>query len=98
MYSGYLSVSGSTRHLHYMFIESQRHPPSDPVVLWFNGGPGCSTMMAVTQEHGPYVVFDGDTYFSFNEWSWNKEANMIYVESPAGIGYSYCLDDFNCNI
>ena len=23
---------------------------------------------------------------------------MLYLESPAYVGYSYCLDDYNCKI
>jgi carboxypeptidase C (cathepsin A) len=45
MYSGYLHVYDSSRNLHYMYIESQRDPVKDPVVVWFNGGPGCSSML-----------------------------------------------------
>lgn len=41
-YSGYLPVSEG-RSLHYVFIGSQ-NTTSDPIVLWFNGGPGCSSL------------------------------------------------------
>jgi hypothetical protein len=47
MYSGYLNVPGTTRNLHYMFVEAQSGPKDAPVVVWFNGGPGCSSMMGM---------------------------------------------------
>lgn len=43
-YSGYLPVS-TTKALHYIFVESQNDPTTDPVVIWFNGGPGCSSLL-----------------------------------------------------
>ena len=89
MYSGYLPVAGTTRNLHYMYLESRSNPVKDPVVIWFNGGPGCSSMLGFMQEHGPYVMEDGTNFFHENEWSWNKEVNMLYIEMPAGVGYSY---------
>ena len=46
-YSGYLSVAGTTRNLHYFYVESQKDPTNDPVVVWFNGGPGCSSMLGM---------------------------------------------------
>ena len=43
-YSGYLDIKDTTtKKLHYVFIGSQ-DKESDPVVLWFNGGPGCSSL------------------------------------------------------
>ena len=90
VYSGYLDIPDTTKSLHYVFVESAQDPANDPVVLWFNGGPGCSSMLAWMQEHGPYVMDDGETTFKQNDYSWNKFANMLYLEAPAGIGFSYC--------
>jgi len=47
-------------------------------------------MLGYLQEHGPYVLEDGATKFHKNDYSWNKEVNMLYIESPAGVGFSYC--------
>ena len=43
-YSGYLTVS-DTKALHYIFVESTGNATADPVVVWFNGGPGCSSLL-----------------------------------------------------
>ena len=48
LYSGYLPINGTKNKLHYMFAESQNKPTTDPVVIWFNGGPGCSSMLGFT--------------------------------------------------
>jgi serine carboxypeptidase-like clade 2 len=50
-------------------------------------------MLAFLQEHGPYVVPDGSNKFIKNPYSWNREANMLYIEQPAGVGFSYCDSD-----
>ena len=91
MYSGYSPILGQTKQLHYLYVDSQSDPNNDPLIVWFNGGPGCSSMLGLTQEHGPYILPDGQTKFVKNEYSWNREANVIYIEAPAGVGYSYCI-------
>ena len=80
-----------------MFVESQKDPKNDPILVWFNGGPGCSSMLGFIQEHGPFVVENGETKFKENKYSWNKEANVLYIESPVGVGYSYAFlqGDYN---
>ena len=45
-YSGYLTA-GETKSLHYVFTESLDSPETDPVIIWFNGGPGCSSMFGL---------------------------------------------------
>lgn len=86
-YSGYLNISDAKR-LHFVFVESQAAPTTDPLLIWFNGGPGCSSMLAFLQEHGPMVVDDGATTILPNPLPWNLNANVLYIESPAGVGFS----------
>ena len=86
-YSGYLNVT-ETKMLHYIYVESMDSPSFDPLVIWFNGGPGCSSMLGFMQEHGPWIIDDGEDYVKPNPFSWNRRANMLYIESPAGVGFS----------
>jgi len=86
-YSGYLNVT-ETKSLHYIYVESMDSPSFDPLVIWFNGGPGCSSMLGFMQEHGPWIIDDGEDYIKPNPYSWNRRANMLYIESPAGVGFS----------
>ena len=86
-YSGFLSVT-PTKQLHYIFIESLDKPATDPVLIWFNGGPGCSSLLGLFQENGPFVIDDGETIIKPNPEPWNKRANLLYIESPAGVGFS----------
>ena len=67
-YSGYLTVS-SSKALHYVFVESMNDPANDPVVIWYNGGPGCSSLLGFFQENGPFVIDDdGSIYENPHPW------------------------------
>lgn len=49
----YVSLKGSPpKNLFYYFVVSERNPVQDPVVLWLNGGPGCSSFDGFVYEHG----------------------------------------------
>jgi len=100
-FSGYIptgSLSGSAGQLHYWFIESENSPATDPVVLWLNGGPGSSSLIGLLTENGQIVTndesltsqIDGVPQVFYNPYSWTKYANMLYLESPKGVGFSYC--------
>ncbi|KAK7286666.1 hypothetical protein RJT34_21829 [Clitoria ternatea] len=89
-YSGYITVDESQqRALFYYFVEAEQDPASKPLVLWLNGGPGCSSVgVGAFAEHGPFQPGDNNVLLK-NDYSWNKEANVLYLESPAGVGFSY---------
>lgn len=42
------------KNLWYYFVESERNASTDPVVIWLNGGPGCSSMDGFIYEHGKF--------------------------------------------
>ncbi|KAG9131132.1 hypothetical protein Leryth_027066 [Lithospermum erythrorhizon] len=88
-YAGYIVVGDQQQSsLFYYFVEAELNPASKPLVLWLNGGPGCSSVGAgAFIEHGPLKV--SGNHLIKNEYSWNKEANMLYLESPAGVGFSF---------
>ncbi|KAM8946654.1 lysosomal protective protein-like [Pelodytes ibericus] len=90
-YSGYLTVPGG-KHLHYWFVEAEKDPSSSPLVLWLNGGPGCSSLDGLLTEHGPFLIQPDGSTLEYNTYSWNKIANVLYLESPAGVGFSYSDD------
>jgi len=45
MFSGYVDITDTTKKIHYLFLESQSDPVDDPLIVWYNGGPGCSSML-----------------------------------------------------
>ncbi|KAL6540865.1 Serine carboxypeptidase-like 29 [Orobanche minor] len=90
-YAGYVTVNkASGRSLFYWFFEADEDPSSKPLVLWLNGGPGCSSIaFGLAEEIGPFhVEKDGKTLYS-NPYSWNKAANILFLDSPVGVGFSY---------
>ncbi|KAK3137202.1 hypothetical protein QOZ80_5BG0449090 [Eleusine coracana subsp. coracana] len=91
MYSGYITVDErSGRALFYWLQEAPAKAQPAPLVLWLNGGPGCSSVAyGASEELGAFRIRpDGATLF-LNKYRWNKEANILFLDSPAGVGFSY---------
>lgn len=70
------------------FFESRNDPENDPVILWLNGGPGCSSMLGMFFELGP-ARMSKDHIPHNNPWSWNSNASVIFLEQPVNVGFSY---------
>ncbi|KAJ9705304.1 hypothetical protein PVL29_003380 [Vitis rotundifolia] len=102
--TGYISVGDMDDvQLFYYFIESDRNPRMDPLVLWLTGGPGCSGFSALVYEIGP-LAFDVEGYdgilptLKLNPYSWTKVASIIFIDAPVGAGFSYAETPYGYNV
>lgn len=80
MYSGYVNLPGTSKYYHYVFVPSTGNKATDPVVLWLNGGPGCSSLDGFFYEHGPYKFGPGLENITLVE---NPHACVLLFKLPA---------------
>ncbi|XVF39127.1 hypothetical protein PTKIN_Ptkin01aG0010600 [Pterospermum kingtungense] len=90
-YAGYVDVDEKAgRSLFYYFVEADKDPDNKPLTLWLNGGPGCSSVGGgAFTELGPFYPRGDGRSLRRNSMSWNRASNLLFVESPAGVGWSY---------
>ncbi|KAH7014144.1 carboxypeptidase D [Microdochium trichocladiopsis] len=89
-YAGLLPISNNEtdRSLYFWFFPTADPEGQDEITIWLNGGPGCSSMLGLLQEHGPFLWIPGTLKPVKNEWSWNGLTNMVYIDQPVGTGFS----------
>ncbi|KAH0460715.1 hypothetical protein IEQ34_011378 [Dendrobium chrysotoxum] len=99
-FAGYVDVDEKAgKSLFYYFVESQEDSDKKPLTLWLNGGPGCSSIGGgAFTELGPFFPRGDGRGLRLNKHSWNKVSNLLFVESPAGVGWSYSnrTSDYTC--
>ncbi|CAH1427313.1 unnamed protein product [Lactuca virosa] len=93
--TGYIGVGESDEvQLFYYLVESEGNPKDDPLMLWLTGGPGCSALSGLLYEIGPFTINYANstlekTMLQINPHSWTKAASIIFLDQPAGTGFSY---------
>ncbi|TKY74161.1 Serine carboxypeptidase 42 [Spatholobus suberectus] len=90
-YAGHIDIDVKHgRSLFYYFVEAEHDYDKKPLTLWLNGGPGCSSIGGgAFTELGPFYPKGDGRGLRRNSMSWNRASNLLFVESPAGVGWSY---------
>ncbi|KAI3826778.1 hypothetical protein L1987_00833 [Smallanthus sonchifolius] len=88
--TGYVGIGEKEDiQMFYYFVESTRNPITDPLIFHFSGGPGASGLLPLLDEIGPVSLNKEDLTLTLNPNSWTQMANIIFVDMPAGTGFSY---------
>jgi carboxypeptidase C (cathepsin A) len=109
--SGYMDLKGSDydkngedKHLFFWMFEKRQSESTlheqdraaIPFVVWLTGGPGCSSTLALLTENGPCTVNPDGKTTAVNPHSWTEAAHVLWLDQPAGVGFSYGdADDSN---
>ena len=119
-YAGHIPAShNDDKKLFYWLFEpdlsdsnTQGNEGEIPLLIWLNGGPGCSSMDGLFIENGPFRlerkedpdrksnfakgVDDGWT-IQINPYSWHKApAYVLYIDQPVGTGLSFTKSKRYC--
>ena len=70
-------------------FDSRNSPENDPLIIWLTGGPGCSSQLALLAENGPCKATADGLDTVNNPYSWNSNANIMWLDQPANVGFSY---------
>lgn len=103
MHDGYIQVNNTTGSKIFYILyaaggQNNAHATvnnSAPLILWLQGGPGCSDGAGLYLEIGPITVknISGKLTPVQQPVNWNDEYNLLFVDSPVGVGFSVCGDE-----
>ena len=94
-HAGYLDLANGRGSMYYMYYEAEQ--PDDPslkttpVLLWLQGGPGCSSLFGAFYINGPYLI-NADLSLRPNPGRWNRKYGTLFVDQPLGVGFSVARD------
>ncbi|KAL9013125.1 MAG: hypothetical protein Q9173_002168 [Seirophora scorigena] len=88
-WAGQIPIPGpSDDQLFFWLFQAESQDASQNLIIWLNGGPGCSSMTGLMYENGPLKFMAQSATPSPNLDSWTKLANVLYVDQPVGTGFS----------
>ena len=99
-YSGYVHLPSNTTQdiqgsaafnisTFFWYFEAKNDPLNAPVAIYLAGGPGVSSSFAALGENGPCYANRDSNSTRLNPWSFNNYVNMLYIDQPNQVGFSY---------
>ncbi|KAH9917770.1 Alpha/Beta hydrolase protein [Fomitopsis serialis] len=95
-WAGLLPISNKTdetRQLFFWFFPPGPQGSLDDLIMWINGGPGCSSLEGLLQENGPFQWSHGQAKPTPNDYSWTNLSSILYIDQPVGTGFSQGTPD-----
>eukprot|EP00981_Chlorochromonas_danica_P012652 scaffold5245_cov183-Ochromonas_danica.AAC.3 len=107
MYAGLMPLSfeeekNSEGSFFFWLAKKRKNPlrANEPkkLIIWLNGGPGCSSMVGMMWENGPFTIaFGGEGQskydLKYNPYAWNEVADVIFVEQPIRTGFAAAAEN-----
>jgi carboxypeptidase C (cathepsin A) len=92
LYGGYMPIDLKKNHEgNFFFLLSKQRQQTkgfqnqEKLIIWLNGGPGCTSLLGAFYENGPFTLkgMKNSTYnLESNPSSWNEIAHTVFVEQP----------------
>jgi carboxypeptidase C (cathepsin A) len=89
-YAGMIEINTAEDQMFYWFVNKvggNVTTDNVPVIMWLQGGPGCSSMIGAFFEHGPLYI-DENQQVQNRTGTWVNSYHILYVDNPVGAGYS----------
>lgn len=80
--------SNENQKLYFWYFPSSNINATNELTIWLNGGPGCSSLLGLLAENGPFTWHSGTYQPLKNPYSWTNLTNVLYVDQPVGTGFS----------
>ncbi|KAJ5184028.1 Peptidase S10 serine carboxypeptidase [Penicillium capsulatum] len=95
-WAGRLPVPGAEagNDIFFWLFETEDDEYDDNLIIWLNGGPGCSSLIGLTTGNGPISFVGNSTRLERNPYSWTKLGHVLYVDQPVGTGLSTASDPY----
>lgn len=90
-WTGTINVSKG-HDIFYWYFDSRNDPENDPIIIWMSGGPGASSLGTLFTGMGPCRLKADANHATPNPWSWNNNASILFIDQPAGTGFSKLAD------
>ncbi|KAJ2320499.1 Cell death protease [Coemansia sp. Cherry 401B] len=91
-YAGQLPMSDTDHMFFWLIANTTNAHNHDKLVIWLNGGPGCSSLDGVFMENGPYK-FAGSSRLVARDYSLAEQFDVLYIDQPFGTGFSVAPTD-----